>query len=336
MLASRGARLGITESPGATLLRREPSGEGRCRPFRCPQLWTTAVDGATGAATGQGGKAWLSRIPENRLTPVWRAVVDGPRTQPEPAAAGLAVARPSRSACSAAPRCWPRPTDFAKEAIERSLREAITKALSGAAESADQPGGDRQRGRRDGPDAAGQRPAAAAGPVRHHNGYGVNGGYNGGGSTATARTAMVTISPGRRISGPMSDRAAADFRDSDDLDDVRRGSRRAGHRHRDLADLLRPPRRRAAEPVADQAEREVHVRDVRHRRLQPVRARGRGRGRRGAGRRLQPAVRLGRFRAGQDPPAARHRALRAAAVPRDAGAVRLQRGIHQRLHQLAA
>ena len=39
---------------------------------------------------------------------------------------------------------------------------------------------------------------------------------------------------------------------------------------------------------------------------------------------------------GQDPPAARHRALRAAAVPRYAGAVRLQRGIHQRLHQLAA
>ena len=46
---------------------------------------------------------------------------------------------------------------------------------------------------------------------------------------------------------------------------------------------------------------------------QPVRARGRGRRRRGAGQGVQPAVHLRRVRARQDPPAARDRALRAAA-----------------------
>ena len=67
---------------------------------------------------------------------------------------------------------------------------------------------------------------------------------------------------------------------------------------------------------------------------QPVRARGRGRGRRGAGQGVQPAVHLRRLRAGQDPPAARDRPLRAEPLPERPGAVRELRGVHQRLHQL--
>ncbi len=81
------------------------------------------------------------------------------------------------------------------------------------------------------------------------------------------------------------------------------------------------------------AQPEVHLRDLRHRRQQPVRARRRGRRRRGAGQGLQPAVHLRRLRAGQDPPAARHRPLRAQPLPGRPGALRELRGVHQRLHQ---
>ena len=103
-----------------------------------------------------------------------------------------------------------------------------------------------------------------------------------------------------------------------------------------------PGRRRSAveRPVphprrAGPAEPEVHLRDLRHRLVQPVRPRGRGRGRRGAGQGLQPAVHLRRLRAGQDPPAARDRALRASGCSRRCGCATCQlRGVHQRLHQL--
>ena len=84
------------------------------------------------------------------------------------------------------------------------------------------------------------------------------------------------------------------------------------------------------------AQPEVHVRDVRHRLVQPVRPRGGGRGGRVAGEGVQPAVHLRQLRAGQDPPAARDRALRHDARQRPLGPVRLDRGVHQRLHQLAA
>ena len=88
-----------------------------------------------------------------------------------------------------------------------------------------------------------------------------------------------------------------------------------------------PDRRGAAEP-------EVHLRDLRDRRQQPVRARRGGRRRRGAGEGVQPAVRLRRVRPRQDPPAARDRALRAEPLPRRPGPLRELRGVHQRLHQL--
>ena len=95
-----------------------------------------------------------------------------------------------------------------------------------------------------------------------------------------------------------------------------------------------PPEQPAARAGrADPAQPEVHLRHLRHRRQQPVRPRGRGRGRRGAGQGLQPAVRLRRVRAGQDAPAARHRALRPQPLPGRPGALRELRGVHQRLHQ---
>ena len=67
--------------------------------------------------------------PENRLTPVWRAVVtDLEPTLTQQQRAWLSLTQPvgllGTTALLAAP------TDFAKEAIERSLRDAITSALS--------------------------------------------------------------------------------------------------------------------------------------------------------------------------------------------------------------
>ncbi len=84
---------------------------------------------------------------------------------------------------------------------------------------------------------------------------------------------------------------------------------------------------------AGPSQPEVHVRDLRHRCQQPFRSCGGRRGGGGAGEGLQPALRLRRIRAGEDAPAARHRALRAQPVPGGAGAVRELGGVHQRLHQ---
>ena len=67
------------------------------------------------------------------------------------------------------------------------------------------------------------------------------------------------------------------------------------------------------------AEPEVHLRHLRRRLEQPVRARGRARRRRGAGAVVQPAVHLRRLRAGQDPPAARDRRVLAPAAARTCG-----------------
>ncbi len=91
--------------------------------------------------------------------------------------------------------------------------------------------------------------------------------------------------------------------------------------------------RAAAPPCLRPPQLEVHVRDVRHRQQQPVRARGRRRGRRGPRQGLQPAVHLRRLGPGQDAPAARDRPLRADALQRHQGALRELGGVHQRLHQ---
>ena len=91
----------------------------------------------------------------------------------------------------------------------------------------------------------------------------------------------------------------------------------------------------APRPTAarDPAQPEVHLRDLRHRLVQPVPPRGRRRRRRGAGQGLQPAAGLRRLRPGQDPPAARDRPLRPQPLHRRQGALRLERGVHQRVHQ---
>ena len=98
------------------------------------------------------------------------------------------------------------------------------------------------------------------------------------------------------------------------------------------AAAARPSRTRAGHR-RDPAQPEVHLRDLRHRLVQPLPPRRRGRRGRGAGQGLQPAAGLRRLRAGQDPPAARHRPLRPQPLQRRQGALRLERGVHQRVHQ---
>ena len=107
----------------------------------------------------------------------------------------------------------------------------------------------------------------------------------------------------------------------------RRRSGRGPRRHRARARAASGERAHPAEPA-------LPVRDLRHRVQQPVRPRGCGCRRRGAGQGLQPAVHLRRLGAGQDPPAARHRPLRDEPLQRGPGALRQLRGVHQRLHQL--
>ena len=118
----------------------------------------------------------------------------------------------------------------------------------------------------------------------------------------------------------------------------RRSQRSAGQRRGELADvfLQRPPQDRRQRGGVHRPQPALHLRHLRHRRVEPVRPRREPRYRRGPRAGLQPAVHLGRVGSGQDPSAARRRQLRPAAVPRDAGEVRLDRGIHQRLHQLIA
>ncbi len=97
----------------------------------------------------------------------------------------------------------------------------------------------------------------------------------------------------------------------------------AGHR------LARHPRR------GDQpAQPQVHVRHLRHRLQQPVRPCRGGRRRGAAGQGLQPAVRLRRVRAGQDPPAARDRPLHPHPLRRCQRPLRELGGVHERVHQL--
>ena len=74
------------------------------------------------------------------------------------------------------------------------------------------------------------------------------------------------------------------------------------------APIASPARERRLQP-------EVHVRLVRHRLVEPVRARGRARRRRGAGPGVQPALHLRRHRPRQDAPPARDRAATSASTP---------------------
>ena len=100
---------------------------------------------------------------------------------------------------------------------------------------------------------------------------------------------------------------------------ARRDRARASGRALAFATRSRSRRRRRAAGAAAQPRRarsprrpepEVHVRPVRDRLVEPLRPRGRARGRRGAGAGVQPALHLRRHRARQDAPPAGDRALR--------------------------
>ena len=89
-----------------------------------------------------------------------------------------------------------------------------------------------------------------------------------------------------------------------------------------------PPR-----PRQGPAQPEVHLRDLRHRLEQPVRARGRGGRRRGPRQGLQPPVHLRRVRVwARRTCCTPSGTTRATSTPR-ARALRELRGVHQRLHQ---
>ena len=90
-----------------------------------------------------------------------------------------------------------------------------------------------------------------------------------------------------------------------------------------------PAGRRRAEPP-------LHVRELRHRRVEPLRPRRRPVGGRDAGPALEPAVHLRRRRPRQDPPAAGHRQLRERQLPGLPGALRHVRDVPQRVHRLDA
>jgi chromosomal replication initiator protein len=184
------------------------------------------VDGAPGWRWARGQSVAFEDS-ENRLTPVWRAVV----TDLEPSLtqqqrAWLSLTQPVGLLGSTA--LLAAPNNFAKEAIERSLREAITKALSdrlsqqiNLAVTVSEDGAM--------PPASDRRPP----PDRFVNngGYGVSGGYNGGGlngsgglntgaglnGSAGQNRDEASIQPRSPHFGPMS--GAADFRDSDDIDE---------------------------------------------------------------------------------------------------------------------
>ena len=92
----------------------------------------------------------------------------------------------------------------------------------------------------------------------------------------------------------------------------------------------------AAATGASRAQPEVHVRQLRDRLVEPVRPRGRARRRRGAGAGVQPALHLRRHRSRQDAPAAGDRRLRERPLEAPDDALRHERDVHERLHQLAA
>jgi len=139
---------------------------------------------------------------DNRLTPVWLAVVtDLEPTLSQQQRAWLSLTQPVGLLGSTA--LLAAPTDFAKESIERSLREAISTALSdrlgqqiNLAVTVSEDGAMAPM-----PPASDRRPP----PDRfvNTNGYGA---ISNGDSGTTPRPAH----------GPMSERAAAGFRDGDE------------------------------------------------------------------------------------------------------------------------
>ena len=111
------------------------------------------------------------------------------------------------------------------------------------------------------------------------------------------------------------------------------GARGAG-RTRSRA-VARTDRRvaRVARDSRGRAEPQVHVRPLRHRVVQPVRARRGTRGRRSAGAGVQPTLHLREDGPRQDPSAPGDRTLRPPALTSLDDAVRDQRDVHERVHR---
>ena len=91
----------------------------------------------------------------------------------------------------------------------------------------------------------------------------------------------------------------------------------------------------AASAVRRGPEPEVHLRPLRHRVVEPLRARGRTRRRRGAGPGLQPSLHLRRHGPRKDTPPPGDRELHRRALAQPLRALRDERDLHERLHQLA-
>ena len=114
----------------------------------------------------------------------------------------------------------------------------------------------------------------------------------------------------------------------------------ADHRPRPARRPARPPARRPTPcrqcgpaSVLAGARPPLHVRDLRHRLVQPVRPRRRPVRGRVPGPFLQPAVHLRGRRARQDPPPPRHRQLRARELQRPQRPLRHHRDLHERVRR---
>ena len=123
------------------------------------------MDGARGRSASRGSTGGFQDS-DDRLAPVWRAVVtDLSRASVQQQRAWLTLTQPVGLLGSTA--LLAAPTDFAKEAIERNLREPITSALSGRLNQQINLAVTVSEDGAMAADATGaSRPTAAAGPVR--------------------------------------------------------------------------------------------------------------------------------------------------------------------------
>ena len=136
----------------------------------------------------------------------------------------------------------------------------------------------------------------------------------------------------------VTDRRAArreELNESGERRNGERAPRRSGPRRTNKPSRAGPPAalrlgRRGA------TESQVHLRRIRDRLRQPVRACGGARGGGAAFQGLQPAVPVRRRRHGQDPPDAGHRPRDQEAEPGDGHLLRVQREVHQRDDQRVA
>ena len=283
--ADRAAPAGLAETDPAARAGREHRAIATPNEFvkeqletRLRALVTQALSRSSAATSSSPSRSTRRRGPRCPGPPRHPA---GPGSNTQP---GSRTGRESRDHPDA-PRGWP-----AGPGGEPRLPGPGLRADRG-------PGRDRRPAAARGPDRRQRAPRARPGPARTAHRTRRRNGARAAPSSPAPRPHPAARTPRRgQTAGHLGTHSGGHF-----------GTHSGGLHHRpgDGPGLPRPA------PAQDPAEPQVHVRDVRHRLEQPVRARGRGRGRRGAGQGVQPAVHLRRLRPGQDPPAARDRALRA-------------------------